>query len=706
MYIGIIGYGFAAALFLLLSILLLTTWRGRVEGTYLLVASVVSGCWALSAVALELKYSGLTTSIYQVFEIGRNVAWFAFLHKLLKSLKETGGEDGGLLIYAPSTIIGVAVGLLALELMAQVVPAVRELSGIDSLQIAGHLGFAIAGLTLIEQLFRNTRPEKRWAVKYLYFGIGLMFFYDFFLFADGLLYKGIDRDFWQARGFISAFAVPMVAIAAARNPSWSVRVFVSRRVIFHATVLFGAGLYLLVMSAVGYYIKFYGGSWGRALQVIFFFSAIAVLIALLFSVHLRSRLRVFLSKHFFNYKYDYRDEWLRFIHTLSEGELDDRIRERVIKALADIVDSGGGVMWLRDESSVYRASATWECPTSEEVLTEKNSLIRFLNEREWIIDMHEYAVSPGLYDNLTIPEGVLSVHEGWLIVPISFHSNMLGFIVLIRPRSPRSINWEDRDLLKTAAQQAGSYLTLIQTTRALLEANQFEAFNRLSAFVVHDLKNLIAQLELVVKNAEKHKHNPEFMDDAVNTIGNAVSKMSKLLAQLRKGRFERGDTKQFYLEECVAQAVNELYHYNPKPKLTIKANYNKLIADKDRFTAIMVHLIKNAQEATADDGRIDVTVDAHDGDAIIEIEDNGAGMDQAFIENRLFRPFETTKGNAGMGIGVYETREFIRSLNGSMMVESEPNVGTKFTVRIPLVGNESESGEGDTMDPEAMLCQK
>jgi putative PEP-CTERM system histidine kinase len=298
------------------------------------------------------------------------------------------------------------------------------------------------------------------------------------------------------------------------------------------------------------------------------------------------------------------------------------------------------------------------------------------------------------------------VRDGWLIIPISFHSNMLGFIVLSRPRSPRSINWEDRDLLKTAAQQAGSYLTLIQTTRALLEANQFEAFNRLSAFVVHDLKNLIAQLELVVKNAEKHKHNPEFMDDAVNTIGNAVTKMSKLLMQLRKGRFERGDTKQFYLEECVAQAVNELYHYSPKPKLTIKANYNKLIADKDRFTAVMVHLIKNAQEATADDGRIEVTVDAQDGDAIVEIEDNGAGMDQVFIENRLFRPFETTKGNAGMGIGVYETREFIRSLKGSMIVESKPNVGTKFTVRIPLVGNESESDEGDTMDPEAMLCQK
>lgn len=684
MYIGIIGYSFAATLFLLLSLLLLTTWKGRVEGTYLLVAAVVSGCWALSGVALELKYTLPTVALYQIFELGKNLVWLAFLNKLLKSLRETGGQDEGFLIYAPATILVVVVLVLVFEMLALFLPPFAQWDGVASLTLVGHLGLAIAGLTLIEQLFRNTRPEKRWAVKYLYFGIGLLFFYDFFLYADGLLYKGIDRDFWLARGFVSAFAVPMVAIAAARNPSWSVRVFVSRRVIFHATVVFSTAAYLLLMSAVGYYIKLYGGTWGKALQVIFLFMALSTLVALLASVHLRSRLRVFLSKHFFNYKYDYRDEWLRFIHTLSEGELDDKIRERVVKAIADIVDSGGGVLWLRDESSVFRQVAQWQSEMTKGTLNEGSSLIRFLKEKNWIIDLNDYAISPGLYDDLSVPEEILSHKQRWLLVPISFHSELLGFILLIKPRSPRIINWEDRDLLKTAARQAGSYLSLIRTTRALLEANQFEAFNRLSAFVVHDLKNLIAQLELVVKNAERHKHNPEFMDDAVKTIGNAVSKMSKLLAQLRKGRFEHGDTKQFYVEEAVAQAVNELYHNLPKPQLKVESNFLKLIADKDRFTAIMVHLIKNAQEATPKEGRIDVRVSEHEGSAIVEIQDNGVGMDEDFINNRLFRPFETTKGNAGMGIGAYETREYIRSLKGNLSVESRIGEGTKFILTVPL----------------------
>jgi putative PEP-CTERM system histidine kinase len=653
---------------------------------------------------MEVKYSTPTMAIYQVLEIVKNVAWFAFLYKLLKILRESGGNDSGLLIYAPGTVVMVAAGLIILELASLYKPTVWGISGVASLQLAGHLGFAVAGLALIEQLFVNTRPESRWAVKYLYFGIGLLFLYDFFLYADGLLFKEVDRDYWVARGFISALAVPMAAIAAARNPSWSVRVFVSRRVIFHASVLFATAIYLLLMSAVGYYIKFYGGTWGKAAQIIFVFSALAILIALLFSVHLRSRLRVFLSKHFFNYKYDYRDEWLRFINTLADGDLDERLRERVVKAIADIVDSGGGTLWLKDDASLYREVSQWQSSPSKEVLTEDSSMIQFLAERDWVVDLNEYVISPGLYEGLTVPDAIVSSESAWLVLPINFHANLLGFLVLNKPRSPRSINWEDRDLLKTAAQQAGNYLTLMQTTRALLEANQFEAFNRLSAFVVHDLKNLIAQLELVVKNAEKHKHNPEFMDDAVKTIGNAVVKMGKLLAQLRSGRFERGETQTFFIEEAVAQAVNQLYHYSPKPKLNIKSNYLKIVADKDRFTAVIIHLIKNSQEAAKDDGgTIEVEVDSRNDEAVITIQDDGAGMDDDFVRNKLFRPFETTKGNAGMGIGVYETREFIKSLKGRVAVTSQLDIGTTFTIRIPLEPEEQDLEDNLEANSEATL---
>ncbi|MBT3023237.1 MAG: PEP-CTERM system histidine kinase PrsK [Candidatus Thiodiazotropha sp. (ex Lucina aurantia)] len=684
MSIGIIGYAISATLFLLFSVMLVTSWRGRIEGIYLLTASVTTACWALAAVALQVDESVLTRTAYQIFEIARNIAWFVFLFRLLFNLQQACGKNLRNLAYIPIAILIGSTVLIAVEPISQLFPVPIGTGGFASYPLVGYLGFAITGLTLIEQLYRSTRPEMRWSVKYLYLGMGVLFVYDFFLYAEALLFNRVDTTLWQARGLTSALAVPFVAIAATRNPSWSVRVFVSKQVVFHATTIIAAGAYLVTMAAVGYYIRFYGGSWGKATQVAFVFAGVIFLITALFSGNLRSKLKVFVNKHFFSYKYDWRDEWLRVVQTLSNGRGGKEIRIRVIQAISESIDAGGGYLWMSDNAGGYQCVSHWQVSANNILFDSSDSLVTYFSNSDWIIDVDEYKQFPERYESLKLDDQLIAIDNAWLIIPVKHHEQLLGFVLLSQPKLSKSVNWEDRDLIKAAAKQAGSYLALLQTSEALNQANQFEAFNRLSAFVVHDLKNLIAQLELVVKNAERHKNNPEFMDDAVKTIGNAVSKMGRLLTQLRQGRFESTKSKEFYVEESVAQAVNQLYAYLPKPRLTINANFLKIIADKDRFTAIMVHMIKNAQEASQEDGKVDVTVDRDKNDAVITIEDNGVGMDALFIKERLFRPFQTTKGNAGMGIGVYETREYVNSLNGKMKVESVKGVGTKFDISIPL----------------------
>lgn len=664
--------------------MLVTSWRGRIEGIYLLTASVTTACWALAAVALQVDESVLTRTAYQIFEIARNIAWFVFLFRLLFNLQQACGKNLRNLAYIPIAILIGSTVLIAVEPISQLFPVPIGTGGFASYPLVGYLGFAITGLTLIEQLYRSTRPEMRWSVKYLYLGMGVLFVYDFFLYAEALLFNRVDTTLWQARGLTSALAVPFVAIAATRNPSWSVRVFVSKQVVFHATTIIAAGAYLVTMAAVGYYIRFYGGSWGKATQVAFVFAGVIFLITALFSGNLRSKLKVFVNKHFFSYKYDWRDEWLRVVQTLSNGRGGKEIRIRVIQAISESIDAGGGYLWMSDNAGGYQCVSHWQVSANNILFDSSDSLVTYFSNSDWIIDVDEYKQFPERYESLKLDDQLIAIDNAWLIIPVKHHEQLLGFVLLSQPKLSKSVNWEDRDLIKAAAKQAGSYLALLQTSEALNQANQFEAFNRLSAFVVHDLKNLIAQLELVVKNAERHKNNPEFMDDAVKTIGNAVSKMGRLLTQLRQGRFESTKSKEFYVEESVAQAVNQLYAYLPKPRLTINANFLKIIADKDRFTAIMVHMIKNAQEASQEDGKVDVTVDRDNNYAVITIEDNGVGMDALFIKERLFRPFQTTKGNAGMGIGVYETREYVNSLNGKMKVESVKGVGTKFEISIPL----------------------
>jgi putative PEP-CTERM system histidine kinase len=271
-----------------------------------------------------------------------------------------------------------------------------------------------------------------------------------------------------------------------------------------------------------------------------------------------------------------------------------------------------------------------------------------------------------------------------LTVPLVHDEALLGFVILLQPRAPQTINWENLDLLKTVGLQAASYLAFNQAAQALAEARQFEGFNRLSAFVIHDLKNLIAQLSLVAKNAARHKRNPEFIDDAVGTIENAVRKMNGLMAQLQNADIT-GQNRALDLAAELRDVVAAKRGGRPQPSLLLEAEPVMVSAEPDRLSAVIGHVVQNAQDATPSDGTVEVKLRLADGQAIVEVRDNGCGMDAEFVKTRLFRPFDSTKGLTGMGIGAYECREVISALGGQVVVESKPNVGTSFRIILPLL---------------------
>jgi len=135
------------------------------------------------------------------------------------------------------------------------------------------------------------------------------------------------------------------------------------------------------------------------------------------------------------------------------------------------------------------------------------ALVQFLEETGYVTNLMELESHSEEYQGLTLPHWVIDMDRPWLIVPLFGLDSMLGFVILARPLNIRPINWEDRDLLRIAAKQVASYLAVLITSEALAEAKQFEVFNRLSAYMVHDLKNISAELVLVARNAEKHKDN-------------------------------------------------------------------------------------------------------------------------------------------------------------------------------------------------------
>jgi putative PEP-CTERM system histidine kinase len=683
--IGTISYAAAAAAFLLFFLLLTTSWRGRLQGILLAVASLGTAAWAIALAYLAARPDASVLP-GEVLEVLRNLLWFAFLVVLLG--------------YSRKEVRPLRLAAVGIAAFCGVVLAVTLYSGGTSVTRPGMFGFlslvlAVIGMVLVEQLFRNVHPQQRWGIKFLCLGLGGMFACDFYLYSDTLLFRRVNDDIWAARGVINALVVPLLAVATARNPKWSLDVSVSRRIVFHSTAMLGAAVYLLVMAAVGYYVRYFGGTWGAALQVTFLFGAVLLLFVVLFSGTLRARFKVFLSKNFFSYRYDYREEWLRFTRTLSEGE-PGQVRERSIQAIAELVDSPGGALWLAPDSGAFERVAHWNMPAAHGFEQPDGSLCQFLQRRQWVIDLAEHKARPDSYDGLEIPDWLHSTPDGWLVVPLMLHEQLLGFVVLARSRGRINLNWEVNDILKTGGRQAASYLAQLEAETALLVARQFESFNRMSAFVVHDLKNLVAQLSLMLSNADKHRHNPAFQEDMIGTVAHSVEKMKRLLVQLR-GAYTLEPPAPLALDVLLQEAVTARSGLKPAPRLELADGTVSVVGHPARLERVIGHLIQNAIEATSPEGNVVVRLLRQNTSAVIAIADTGCGMDERFVRNRLFRPFESTKPT-GMGIGTYEARQYVRELGGRIEVESREDEGTVFRVTLPLYIPHPAAGLGATVE--------
>lgn len=691
MMIGAISYLSASGIFLVLLLVLLARRAGGSFRGWLALASAVSAIWAAGAAYQQAFDAPLIIPLF--LELLRDLAWLTFLMYALnlKAQNKDAISIGFTIIRHGIYVFTGVMALLILYLHSELFPlkgsGLSFIAGLD-FQLAGHLLVAVIGLVLLEQLLRNTPHDPLRAVKYLCFGVGGIFTYDFYLYSDALLFQRINPALWEARGFVNAIIVPVIGVAVARSHQWSLRVSISRRIIFHSSALFGSGIYLLAMGVGGYYVRDYGGTWGTVAQTIFLFGAGLVLLILLFSVPLRARLRVSINKHFFHYKYDYREEWLRFIRTLSASNEDTSLPERAIRAIAQMMDSPGGLLWMRTEHGHFEPAARWNMdvpPLAKE--PADSSLIRFLEIQKWVINLDEYQRDPGMYrslGDLDIPRWLTVIPNSWLISPLILHDHLLGFVVLARsPALYGDFNWEDCDLLKTTGTEAASHLAQHAASQALVEARQFEAINRLSTYIVHDLKNLITQLSLVVSNAAKHRNNPLFMENAISTVDNSVAKMNRLLKHFRDG--VQDDHKQVDLAKLLEEAVHDAQAAKPAPCFECHARDVAVAADRDRLASVVGHVIRNAQDATPEEGRVVVALHKINGRAVVEVRDTGCGMDESFIKARLFHPFQTTKGESGMGIGVYEAREFVRALGGEIHVESKLGAGTVFRIHLPYV---------------------
>ena len=680
------SYGLAAISYLALTIHLLRRRREGALGavaTLLILAVAASSAWAAGGFLLALDMDSRFAPLQNTFDSLRYGSWYGFIILLLYPAT---AQAPSTRLTRPAWPMVIGGSIVCSALAFQGTFAVAQFPPQWALRGAQYVALAQAvfALALLEQLFRNTTADSRWNIKPLGIGLAAIFVFDLYFHSTTLLFNRVDVDAFVVRGFAHALVLPLIILSIYRTRARKLQVTLSQTAAFQTTTLAAAGLYLLVASAAGYYVRYLGGSWGGALQLGVLFMALVLLMLLAFSGTLRSRLKVLVGKHFFRYRYDYREEWLKFTQALSTENDSHQVGQQVIRGLADMVESPAGMLWMRDpEGRQFSQSARWNLPATAATESADSSMLDFLKNSGWVLNLEELRHRPGRYQSLTLPIWLAGISNAWLVVPLGTANDIVGFVVLTTSRAKLDVNWEVNDLLRTAGRQAAAFLAQMQATEALLEARKFESFNRMSAFVVHDLKNIVTQLSLMVRNAERHANNPEFQRDMLLTVSHSVDRMKQLMLQLREGAIPADSSRGVGLDEVARRVQKSKATQMPPVELHIRET---VVArgHEERLERVIGHLVQNALEATPPEGKVWIAVGREDNMAMVEVGDTGHGMSAEFIRERLFKPFQTSK-QAGMGIGAYESRQYIQELGGDIRVESAENSGTRFYVKLPLI---------------------
>lgn len=615
-------------------------------------------------------------------ETARNMAWLGFMFFLLRSGE---GKD------QPLTINLIYAVLLAI-LFAQ--PGLDILSGVYAENnVAGTLLvratltlrmiFAIGALVLVHNLYTVSAPEARWGIALPMAALAAMWTYDLNLYTITYLTGENAAELLATRGIAMSLLAPIFVMASRRNSAWRLRL--SRSVTFQSVSLLAIGGYLIGMVLLAAGIELVGGTYVRLAQITLIFGMSILALLVMPSGRFKAWLNVVIAKHFFQHRYDYRSEWMRFADTIGFPSKEAApFHERVVKSLADIFGCSSGLLIIPDEQGTLTLQARYNWATADIPSNCVTSQTKpFFESTGHILAMDDVRDgSDERCDPRAVPQWLYDEKQAWAVVPLMHFGKLVGLAVLGRPPLNRKLDWEDFDMLRVVGRQLASYLAEATSHQALAEAQQFEQFNRRFAFVMHDIKNLVSQLSILSRNAEKHADNPSFQADMLETLQGSVGKMNDMLAKLSQhNKAKHAAPRVIDIGTTIMKAVHAKRLVFP-----VEAQLPEgvmVTADPARVETIVNHLVQNGIEATSDGSPIKITARQQADNVAITIADNGCGMSEAFIANDLFKPFESTK-NAGFGVGAYEARTLATSMGGSLRVESRQGKGTKFILTLPL----------------------
>lgn len=648
------GWFHAGAAVLCLAWAVLTLALGRGRHALLFAGCILAtGLWAaVVAVAAAEPLGGPGG----VFEVLRSASWLAVLLVLCHRL-------------GARRWVAVLGGLGALLALAALWPALaRNLPLLGSLGFMPRLALSLLVVLTAENLYRNAPEGVRWHVVLPCIALGGLAAFDLVVYGDAALSRAYSPALLDARAALTAIAVPLLAMAALRDRRARREPPVSREFVFHGATLMVAGTFLLAIGALSEALRQWGVAWAPAALLAAALMALAVALS---AASLRGRLRRLIARHFFRARHDYRHEWLRCLATLSQPEAEAPAEIRAIRALADPADSPSGVLLLRDPATqAWRWGGGWNAIAAEPDAALRAELDAALREGQCHAN-----TSPGGLPAMTRTYG--AIH---LVIPLIHHRDgLVGAVLLAPPRAPFALGRDAFALLQMLGREVALFMAERRAVEHLAEQAQLQDYARRFAFVAHDVKNVGAQLTMLLDNAEAHIGNPEFQQDMLLTIRASAERIRTLIARLDQGDEppERAETDPLPRLQALAQGLGR-----PFELLHDGTGAARIAMPPEQFDTAVRHLLDNAAQAAPEDRPLRLRLRREPTCSIVEITDQGPGMSPEFVRDGLFRPLVTSR-RGGSGIGAWQARELLRGCGGDLDVESRPGQGTTMRLRLP-----------------------
>ena len=548
---------------------------------------------------------------------------------------------------------------------------------------------ASGGLLLVDSGVRHASAGLRMPLLAVAGGIAMLWAYELNIGFIGAMTGSPAHTLIELIPAVMLLTLPTFVVAAMDVGRERMRL--SRTAATRTILLMAGAGYLVLIGLAGAVARMSGGDYGALAQLLSLIVALGLGGLMLASARARAWLSVMISKHFFEHRYDYRAEWMRFTATLAwDDDQEGDLYRRVTKALAELTGSPGALLMTPNAQGDLDIADRWNWPAGEGLdgaLTLRSAFM--LQDSGHIVDLDAVRRGgpAGPYgSDLAIPDWLVADTRAWVVVPVLHFKRMIAVVVLHRPSVSRALDWEDLDVLRIAGRQAASYLAESQSQAALSEARRFDEFNRRFAFIMHDIKNLASQLALLARNAERHADKPEFRADMVETLKLSAGRLSDLLARLApRERGRAAEAEEVAIEPLLDRIAVQM---RPRRNLLIGCEVGlSAWADAQSVRQIVEHLVTNAIDASADEAPVQLIAAREAGRVRIDILDQGRGMSREFIRDQLFKPFVSTK-DGGFGLGAYEAYQLAQAMGGAIDVVSEPDKGSRFTLWLPVAAED------------------